>query len=111
MSLAADDLADRIRRQIGLDPGIVEKRMFGGSAFMLHGHMIVATTRSGTLLVRVGPERYGDAVTRPGVAAMQMGGRIMTGFVEVGDDGIESEEALADWIRDAELFVATLPPK
>lgn len=111
MSVAADELADRIRRQIGLDPGIAEKRMFGGWAFMRHGHMIVAATRSGTLLVRVGPDRYGEAVRRPGAAAARMGSRTMTGFVAVSDDGIDGEEALAGWIRDAELFVATLPPK
>ena len=34
-----EDLADRIREQIGGDPALSEKKMFGGLAFLLGGRV------------------------------------------------------------------------
>lgn len=111
MSEAADHLASRIREQIGLLPGITEKRMFGGFAFMLDGNMLVGPLKDGALLARVGKEAYAAALQRPGAAPMTFTGREMAGFVEVHDEGIETREALAEWIALAESFVRTLPKK
>jgi TfoX/Sxy family transcriptional regulator of competence genes len=111
MSEAADELAHRLRALIGHRPGVTEKKMFGGVGFMHYGNMIVGAMKSGALLVRVGPARHQEAQSRPGAAAMEMGGKQMTGFVEVTDEGIETDEALLDWIAYSEEFVTTLPPK
>lgn len=111
MSEEADALASRIREQIGLWPGIVEKRMMGGVAFMLEGNMLVGPLKDGGLLVRVGKEGYAEALALPGAAPMTFTGRAMSGFVQVYDDGIDTAEALAAWIARAEKFVRTLPKK
>ena len=111
MSEASQELAERLRACFGHRPGITEKRMIGGICFMDHGNMLVGVTKAGALLARVGPARYREAQSRPGAAPMEMGGREMTGFVAVTDEGIESDEALLDWISYAEEFVQTLPPK
>ncbi|MEX2276503.1 MAG: TfoX/Sxy family protein [Cucumibacter sp.] len=111
MSRAADELADRIRAALGDDPNINERKMFGGVAFMLNGNMLVGPLKDGALLVRIGKAAYAEALSRPGVAKMTFTGREMPGFVEVRDQGIETAEALADWIALATDFVATLPPK
>ena len=111
MSPAAEELADRIRALIGHKPGITEKKMFGGICFLLYGNMVVGSMKSGALLMRVGPERYEDALARPGTGPMIMGDRQMSGFVEVTDDGIADDDALKDSLDYAEAFVATLPPK
>lgn len=111
MSEAADELADRLRALIGHRPGITEKKMFGGVGFMHFGNMVVGAMKSGALLVRVGPARHEEARFRPGATAMQQGGKEMRGFIEVTDEGIESDEALLDWIAYSEEFVKTLPPK
>lgn len=111
MSEAADELASRIRAVLGLRPDIVEKRMMGGVAFMLDGNMLVGPLKDGTLLARVGKDRYAEALQRPGAGPMTFTGRPMSGFVEVNDEGIETDEALRDWIEYAETFVKTLPPK
>jgi hypothetical protein len=42
---------------------------------------------------------------------MQQGGREMRGFVEVADEGLESDEALLEWVGYSLSFVETLPPK
>ncbi|HEY9010260.1 MAG TPA: TfoX/Sxy family protein [Devosia sp.] len=111
MSEASEELAGRIRSVLGLRPDIVEKRMMGGVAFMLDGNMLVGPLKNGSLLARVGKENYEAALKRPGAGPMTFTGRPMSGFVEVDDEGIETDEALADWIAYAESFVKTLPPK
>lgn len=110
MSEASEELADSIRALIGHRPGVTEKKMFGGSGFMLYGNMVCGAMKSGALLLRVGAERYQEALGRAGAAPMIHGGREMTGFVEIAD-GHDDEAFLADWIAYAWDFVATLPPK
>jgi hypothetical protein len=111
MSEAADELAARIRALIGHRPGIAEQRMFGGVAFMLDGNMLVGPLKDGGLLARVGKDVYADALELPGVSPMTFTGREMPGFVEVHDEGIETDDDLAGWIARAEAFVKTLPKK
>lgn len=111
MSVRSEELAERIRSVLGLRPDIEEKRMFGGVAFMLNGNMMVGPLKDGSLLARCGKENYAQALGRPGAGPMTFTGREMSGFVEVNGDGIDTDEALADWIAYSERFVRTLPPK
>ncbi|MBE0581353.1 TfoX/Sxy family protein [Devosia sp.] len=111
MSLASDELSDRIRTHLGAHPAIAEQKMFGGRAFMLHGNMLVCPMKDGGLLVRVGKERYDEALALPGARPMTMGARTMSGFVEVTGDMLEDDEVLLDWIELARSFVDTLPAK
>ena len=109
--LSVIDLADRIRVLISDRPGITEKRMFGGIAFMLRGNMLVGPIKGGGLLVRVGKDGYEAALARPGAGPMTFTGRPMSGFVEVTGDVLEDDDTLTEWIAVAEAFVSTLPPK
>lgn len=111
MSLASDDLSDRIRGLLSPHLPITEQKMFGGRCFMLAGNMLVGPMKDGGMLVRTGKERYDDALARPGAAPMVMGGRTMAGFIQVSGDMLEDDEVLLDWIEYASSFVATLPPK
>ena len=36
------EFAERIRRLIGTDPDLTEKKMFGGLAFLIRGNMAIA---------------------------------------------------------------------
>ena len=111
MSLASEELSDRIRTLMGPMPGLTEQKMFGGRAFMLHGNMLVGPMKDGGLLVRIGKERYDEALVLPGARPMTMGARTMAGFVEVTGDVLEDDEVLLDWIELARSFVETLPAK
>jgi len=111
MDMAVTELADRIRPLLDGRPGLTEKRMFGGLAFMRFGNMICAPMKGGSLLVRVGKDGMDDALALPGAAPMTMRDRTMSGFVEVSGDAIEDDDALETWMARAEAFVATLPPK
>jgi TfoX/Sxy family transcriptional regulator of competence genes len=111
MSLACDELSDRIRRLLPENLALREQRMFGGVCFMLNGNMLVCPMKSGDLLVRTGPDLIEKALARPGARRMDMNGRAMKGYVEVSADSIEDEEPLAYWVDLARSFVETLPPK
>jgi TfoX/Sxy family transcriptional regulator of competence genes len=110
MSVASEELAGRIRALIGHRPGVTEKKMFGGFGFMLYGNMVCGAMKSGALLMRVGPGRYEEALSRPGAVPMHMGGKQMVGFVQVTDD-IEDDDQLMGWIAYGWCFVETLPAK
>lgn len=111
MSMASEELADRIRALLRPNEPIREQKMFGAIAFMLAGNMLVAPMKDGTLLVRTGKEGQADALAQPGAGVMSMTGRTMSGYVQVAGDALEDDEALAAWIERARAFVATLPPK
>ena len=91
-------------------PGVNEKKMFGGVAFMVNGHMSCGVV-SDTLMVRVGPEQYEEALKRPFASEMDFTGRPMKGFVYVAPEGFESDEDLESWVRTSLAFVHALPPR
>lgn len=103
-------LADRIRSALAGEPGITEKKMFGGIAFLRHGLMFVGV--SGTsLMARVGRESYPASLKREHVREMDFTGRPMQGYVFVDAQGIKTNEQLGFWLQLCKDFVATLPPK
>jgi len=99
-------LAERLRRALARKKGISEKKMFGGTCFLLNGNML-AGTGSGNFLFRVGKEAHAGAVKRSGAKPMVMSGRRMEGFIWVKAD----TRALASWIKLAADYVGGLPPK
>ena len=111
MSMARDELVDRVRDVLPRGVHAQEKKMFGGVAFMVHGNMLVAPLKDGSMLVRVGKDGMDEALAQSGASIMEMGGRTMGGAVVVSGDTIEDDEALAEWVERAWTFVKTLPPK
>jgi TfoX/Sxy family transcriptional regulator of competence genes len=103
-------LADRIRGIVGDGPGLSERKMFGGTAFMLHGNMFCGITRD-DLMVRVGPERFEEALASPGARPADMGGRPMKGMVFVGPEGYATEEELRGWVERTLDYARSLPAK
>jgi hypothetical protein len=105
-----DGLAERIRSVVGDDPGISERKMFGGLAFMLHGHMVCGIIGD-ELMARVGPDAYPEALALPFAREMDITGRPMKGFVIVGTDGFAEDSDLATWVGRGLDFAGSLPPK
>ena len=104
-----DQLAERVREHLADVPGVADKRMFGGLAFLTDGHMTVCVAGD-DLMVRVGKDDTERALTEPGAGPMEMKGRAMTGWVLV-DGAHLDDDALSGWIDRASRFVATLPAK
>ena len=105
-----EGVAERLRDVYESLGGADEKRMFGGIAFMVEGHMSCGVVND-TLMVRVGPDQYESALARPHASEMDFTGRPMKGFVYVAPEGFEDDEDLASWVEASLAFVHTLPPK
>jgi TfoX/Sxy family transcriptional regulator of competence genes len=106
-----EDLAHRLRELLRDEGAVTEKKMFGGLAFLLHGHMSVSASRHGGLLVRIDPADTDAVLARPHTALMEMGGRTMDGWIRVAPAGCKTKRQLAAWVRRSVAFVKSLPPK
>ena len=104
-------LADRIRELLSGRPGIDEKPMFGGLAFLVNGNMSVAASHDGGLLVRVAPDDTEKLLERKHVGLMVMGGREMRGWLRVALDGLKTKRQLQTWVDRSVGYAGTLPPK
>ncbi len=92
-----DSLAGGIRDALADKLNIEEKKMFGGVGFLLNGNMLVGVWKD-SLIVRVGPDGYADALLRPHVKEFDITGRPMKGWVLVEPEGIREDAQLKDWI-------------
>jgi len=103
-------LARRMRNQLIDVLGMVEKKMFGGIGFLIHGNMACGVNGS-DLIVRLSPEQYDAAIAKPYVKVFDMTGRPMRGWVVVTSKGYEAEQDLRDWIQLGVTFARSLPAK
>ncbi|MCB1326654.1 MAG: TfoX/Sxy family protein [Spirochaetales bacterium] len=109
--MAIDEtLAERVREILVRKRGTEEKRMFGGLAFMVDGHMCVGIIQD-ELMVRVGPDAYDSAIKLKHARPMDFTGKPMKGMLYVAPAGLKTKAALGKWIDRGLAFVKTLPPK
>jgi TfoX N-terminal domain len=106
-----EDLANRIRELIADAPDLDEQRMFGGLAFLIGGHMAVAASGQGGLLVRVDPEETEALAGRPNARPFEMRGREMKGWLRVDPEGVRTARQLEAWVRRGVAYARSLPPK
>ena len=106
-----EDLANGIRELMAGEPGVTEKKMFGGLAFLVGGNMSVAASGQGGLLVRVGPEETGALLDKPHARPFQMRGREMRGWVRVDEAGVRTKRELEPWVKRGVAYARSLPPK
>ena len=106
-----EELADRIREQIGDEQSLTEKKMFGGLAFLVGGNMAIAASGQGGLLVRVDPEESDQLVSSTEATTMEMRGREMKGWLRVASEHVGTKEQLAEWVERGTSYARSLPPK
>jgi len=104
-----ESLAERIRKSVGARKGFVEKKMFGGVAFLLNGNMCVGVHKD-ALIVRIDPAETGDALKAKHTRVFDLTGRPMKGWILVEPAGVAGA-ALARWIDRAVAFAGSLPKK
>ena len=105
-----EKLAGRIRAIFTGRKDTSEKKMFGGIAFMLNGHMCCGVIND-LLMARVGPGQYEAALSLPHTKPMDFTGKPMKGYVYVAPEGYKSDEDLKKWVERCMEFVSTLPEK
>ncbi len=106
-----EDLADRLREALATEPGVTEQKMFGGLAFLIGGHMAVAASGEGGLLVRSDPDEV-ERLTKTGKARpMEMRGRQMHGWLRVDSADVRTKRQLTSWVAVGAGCARSLPPK
>jgi len=105
-----EKVAARVRAALKGRRGVAEKKMFGGIAFMVRGHMAIGVNDD-TLMVRVGPDAYEASLARPAAREMDFTGKPLRGYVYVGPKGFASAAGLGEWIERALAFNRTLKAK
>ena len=106
----SEALASRVREILSEDGNLDERKMFGGLAFMVGGHMCCGVTRD-DLMLRLGADAAEQVLREPHVRPMDFTGRPMKGYVFVGPSGSKTEAKLRHWVGLARNFVGTLPPR
>jgi TfoX/Sxy family transcriptional regulator of competence genes len=107
-----EDLAERIREVLGdLGVGVREQKMFGGLAFLVNGHMAVAASGEGGVLVGVDPSDAATLLSKPQTRPMVMRGRQMAGWIRVSEQGVRTKRQLAPWVRRGVDHARSKPPK
>ena len=106
----SESLALRVRQAVGRRRGVLEKKMFGGVGFLLHGNMCVGIWKN-SLIARIDPAEYEPGLAEDYVREFDITGRPMKGWILIEPDGIETDDQLAEWIRRSVEFVSTLPAK
>lgn len=104
-------LADRVRELLAPRRDVTERRMFGGLAFLIGGHMTVCVSGQGGLMVRVPPEETAAALEESGAEPMVMSGREVRGWLRVAAGAVEDDVVLRDWVDRGVAYGEILPPK
>lgn len=105
-----EGLAHRLQDLFEGDRDVTEKKMFGGLCFLHRGNMVCGIVRD-ELMLRVGPDAYGDCLALPHAREMDFTGRAMRGMIYVGTEGFEEDEDLEAWVDRALAFARSLPSK
>ena len=106
----SEKLAERIRTVLPSSRPIDEKKMFGGLAFLRHGHMVCGIHKGGAMF-RVGKPNEAAALAVPGAAPMMFTGKPMAGMIDLSDDATADDARRGAVMALALGFVRGLPPK
>ena len=106
-----EDLATRIRELAIETAHVTETKMFGGLAFLVGGHMAVAASGQGGVLLRCDPARTDELIADGTASIAVMQGRPMDGWLRITDAHVRTERQLSRWVAIGMAYAGSLPPK
>lgn len=106
-----EDLAVRIRELVSTQAKLSEQKMFGGLAFLIEGHMAVAASGRGGIMVRVDPAQNDRLIATSSAEPMEMRGRAMRGWLRVPADDVRTKRQLERWVKLGIECASSVPAK
>ncbi len=91
-------------------PGLSQKAMFGGWAWLVYGNLLCGARDDG-MLARLGKGNEAWALGIPGVVPMLSRGKRMQGWVRASADAWGDDNLRRKLLAAALSFNGTLPPK
>jgi len=104
-------LAERIRHLLAVESDVTERKMFGGLALLLRGHMTVVASGTGGLMIRADPDRADDLVASSPAVFAEMRGMVMKGWLRIDSSDVDTDNELETWVEHAVSHASTLPAK
>ena len=104
-------LGERIRELLDGEPGVTEKKMFGGLAFLVGGNMAVSASGNGGALVRVDPAQSDRIVDTTNAQVAVMRGSPMQGWLRVASEDLRTKRQIATWVHRGVAYARSLPSK
>ena len=106
-----EDLADRIREQLGPTKNVAEIKMFGGLCFTVNGNMACGVMKK-DLLVRVPEDQFDRLLDETGARTFDiMPGRTPKGFLVVDAKAVSTAPKLKKWVARGIAVASSMPPK
>ena len=102
------ELADRLTLLVA-GQGATPRKMFGGLAFLVHGHLAVAASGQGGLMVRVDPAQTELLLGEPGAGPFEMRGRPLDGWLRVDASALDDDAALRERAERGVAYARDLP--
>ncbi len=99
-----------LRDELAAEPGITERKMFGGLCFQKDGHMVCGVHAKGGM-ARVGKAAEAAALKLPGITPLSFTGRKMGGMVDVAEEVFADDAQLSRIVGMALAYAKSLPPK
>jgi TfoX/Sxy family transcriptional regulator of competence genes len=103
-------LAERVRSIVGARDAVVERKMFGGIAWMVDGNMACGVLGD-DLAVKLSVEEAESALREPHTRPVEMRGRPARNFLLVEGGAVADDAELARWVDAGADHAASLPPK
>jgi TfoX/Sxy family transcriptional regulator of competence genes len=104
-------LAEKVRRALAGTPGLTEKKMFGGIAFLVNGAMCIGVDKD-DLIVRCEKDETEKLLKRKGVREFDLsGGRPMKGWLLVGADATATAAGFKSWVDFARAQAPKAPKR
>lgn len=101
--------AERIRAELKGLP-VVEKKMFGGVGFLLHGNMACGIYKD-DMVARIDPAKHELFLKKKHVKPFALRGKPMKGWLLIEPDGCKTAKQIGAWVKEGVEFALTLPPK
>ena len=101
-------MVERVRGLLAGIRNVKERRMFGGTGFMVRGNLCV-TARPTRIMCRIDPTTHDAAIKRKGCRTVIMRGREYRGYVHVDAEAVKTQASLRSWVARALEFNRTLP--
>jgi hypothetical protein len=105
-----ETLIAQLRQILGRRRNLVEKKMFGGTAFLLNGNICCGAWKE-FLILRLGPDAARQVLSEEHARPYDITGRPMRGWAMIEPAGWQNGAAVRRWIDWAEEFTSALPPK
>lgn len=96
-----EKLADKIRTALSGTKNLVEKKMFGGIAFMINNKMCIGVDKD-DIMLRCEKEETDELLKKKGAKVFNLsGGRPMKGWLLVSPEGTSSQKEFEWWLNKA----------